>query len=319
MLLRATLLIFLCALPGGAHAQPLVGEPISPLPPNTAGDEARIALGRTLFYEKRLSHDNRQNCVSCHDLGRGGADGRGHSNGFSGRRLPVNTPSIYNTAFNFRQTWLGKAATIEVEISNVFTNPKVFATSWGEVLGKLGADATLAAGFRQAYGAPPDQANVTDALASFLRTLATPSRMDRYLRGDPNAISQEEKLGYAKFKSYGCIACHQGVNVGGNMYQKIGVMQEVPGLGKGDADLGRFLITGRASDKHVFRVPSLRNVALTAPYLHNGSIETLDGVVAAMFKYQLGRSSSAQDRALIVKFLHTLNGEVLPPPGATPP
>jgi cytochrome c peroxidase len=168
------------------------------------------------------------------------------------------------------------------------------------------------------YGDTVNAAQLKDALGEYLRSLATPSRFDRYLRGDKQALSTDEKLGYARFKSYGCVSCHQGINVGGNMYQKFGAVRELAPGASMAADLGRYELTRREADRHMFRVPSLRNVALTAPYFHNGSVATLEEAVDAMFKYQLGRQAPPLDKELIVRFLHTLNGEVMPPPGALP-
>ena len=176
----------------------------------------------------------------------------------------------------------------------------------------------MSAHFKRVYGEDISAALAKDALSNYLRLLVTPSRFDRYLRGDKTALSADEKTGYAKFKSYGCVSCHQGINVGGYMYQKFGAMR-APGEGAAiAADQGRFELTKRAADRQMFRVPSLRNVALTAPYFHNGSVATLDEAVGAMFKYQLGRDAPELDRAQIVQFLHTLNGETMPPPGAQP-
>ena len=318
---RAVVTIALGWTLGGAQAvwaQASSGEPIRALPDSAGGDPSRIALGRSLFFDTRLSRDGRQSCASCHDLKRGGADHKALSAGFGGKLNQYNTPSVYNSALNFRQSWTGREATLEERLDHIVQGPAEFANSWQAVLATLAADSALAARFRQVYDDELRAAYLKDALAQYLRSLITPSRFDRYLRGDPGAITAEEKAGYAKFKSFGCAACHQGVNVGGNMYQKIGVMRELPGLAPAGADLGRFQFTGREADRHVFRVPSLRNVALTAPYFHNGSIDTLEEAVDTMFKYQLGRSASAQDKELIVRFLHTLSGERMPPPGALP-
>ena len=301
-----------------AWAQVLSGEPIRALPEKAAGDPARIALGRQLFYDPRFPRNKRKSCATCHNLKQGGADGRALSAGFGGKLSQFNTPSVYNSALNFRQSWTGREATLEERLDHIVAEPAVFATSWAAVTAALAEDGELAAQFRQVYDDELRPEYIKDALAQFLRSLITPSRFDRYLRGDSTAITPEEKAGYAKFKAFGCVACHQGVNVGGNMYQKFGAMRELPGLAPAGADLGRYQLTGREADRHVFRVPSLRNVALTAPYFHNGSVDTLEEAVDVMFKYQLGRAASARDKELIVRFLHTLNGEQLPPPGALP-
>lgn len=307
---------------GPAHAEsgrtPMSDEPIRPLPDSIEFDRNKVALGKRLFFDPRFSRNNKLSCASCHDFSKGGADGRARSPGVDGRLGPFNSPTVFNTAFNFRQLWSGKAESLEDQIDMAIVNPKVFDSSWDAILGKLRKDAALASEFRAVYPDGLNRKNVTDAVAVFERSLVTPSRFDAYLRGNPDAISAEEKLGYAKFKSYGCIACHQGMNVGGNMFQVFGVIRPYPGNGGGshEADLGRYQVTGRDIDRNVFKVPSLRNVARTAPYFHNASARTLEEAVDVMFRYQLGRTAPQEDKALIVKFLHALNGDV--PPHALP-
>ncbi|WP_088710217.1 cytochrome-c peroxidase [Noviherbaspirillum denitrificans] len=303
--------------PAAAQSRPL-DEPIRPLPDKLDVDPVRVALGKRLFFDTRFSRDGKVSCANCHDFGKGGADGRERSPGVDGRLGPANSPSVFNAVFNFRQLWNGKAQTLQDQVDMAIASPNVFDTNWDSILARLGRDAVLARAFRQAYPDGLTRRNVTDALVAFERTLVTPSRFDAWLRGNADAISAEEKQGYAKFKSYGCVACHQGINVGGNMFQVFGVVR--PYLGRDgvekESDLGRFLVTRRESDKHVFKVPSLRNVALTAPYFHDASARTLEEAVDVMIKYQLGRTAPKEDRALIVKFLHTLTGA--PPPGAQP-
>jgi cytochrome c peroxidase len=302
---------------GTALAQPLLAEPIRPLAARASGDPARIALGRALFHDLRLSNDNRQSCATCHQLDKGGADGRARPLDAGGIRSQFNTPSIYNSTLSFRQTWTGRHSGIDGVLEHVIARPGVYASTWELVASRLtGSD--IGVRFNQVYGEDVSGALVKDALGQYLATLVTPSRFDRYLGGDKNAISNDEKLGYARFKSYGCVSCHQGINVGGNMYQKFGAMRDLaPGVPLA-ADLGRYDFTRREADRHMFRVPSLRNVALTAPYLHNGSVATLEEAVDAMFKYQLGRGAPPQDKDLIIRFLRTLSGEQMPPKGAKP-
>ena len=298
-----------------AWPQERSAEPIRPLPVAAKADPDRVALGRVLFADPRFSHDDRQSCASCHDLAKGGADGLAHSPGFAGRGNLLNTPTIFNSVHNFRPSWIGREATLQMRLDQVVTGQTELASSWPEIVAKLSNDGAMQRQFQRAYHAGPSRDTISDALRAYLRQLVTPSRFDRYLRGQRDAITADEKLGYAKFKSYGCAACHQGINVGGNMYQKFGTMRALPGLKQDEADLGRFLVTGREEDRHVFRVPSLRNVALTAPYFHNGSVATLEEAVDVMFTYQLGRSASKEDRALIVRFLGSLTGEDLPVAG----
>jgi cytochrome c peroxidase len=310
--------LILLAWHGCAPAQPVLAEPIRPLPVKPGVDAARAALGRALFHDLRLSRDSTQSCASCHQLGHGGADPRPLSVGAGGASMQRNTPTIYNSVFNFRQSWIGRYAGVDDVLEHVMGTAPGGPSAWELVVSRLTGDAAMSVQFNRVYGDDISAALAKDALSNYLRLLVTPSRFDRYLRGDKTALSADEKTGYAKFKSYGCVACHQGINVGGNMYQKFGAMR-APGEGAAiAADQGRFELTRRAADRHMFRVPSLRNVALTAPYFHNGSVATLDEAVGAMFKYQLGRDAPELDRAQIVRFLHTLNGETMPPPGAQP-
>jgi cytochrome c peroxidase len=291
-------------------AAPLV-EPIRPLPVSTQQDPARADLGRQLFVDVRLSANGRVSCSSCHDLAKGGADGRVHSIGFSGKPTGVNAPTVLNAAFNFKQFWNGRVDSLEAQIDAVVQNPIEMGSTWGDVVAKVARDANYQKTFAGSYKDGVTKANIQNALATYERTLITPnSRFDRYLRGDHDAILEEEKAGYLKFKQYGCIACHQGVNVGGNMFQKFGVMGDYFAQRGNltEADMGRYLVTGEEGDKRVFKVPSLRNVALTAPYFHDGSAKTLDDAVDVMFRYQLGRVASKEDKTAIIKFLNTLTG-----------
>lgn len=306
----------LAALTSLAFGQATPNEPIRPLPRDSGADPARAALGRVLFHDLRLSPDNTQSCASCHQLARGGADGKALAVGPGGTRSAFNTLSIYNSALNFRQTWTGRHQGIDGVLDHVFGPDS--ARAWALVAARLIGDDDIGARFQQSFSSDVSADGVKEALASYLQSLQTPSRFDRYLRGDGQAISAEEKAGYAKFKSYGCVACHQGINVGGNMFQKLGAMRELAPEVRAAGTLGRYSVTRREADRYMLRVPSLRNVALTAPYFHNGAVATLDEAVDAMFKYQLGRSAPPQDKQAIVRFLHTLSGEKLPAAGALP-
>jgi len=294
--------------PAGAQ---MLNEPIQPLPQRLDLDTRKVDLGRALFNDKRLSKDNSIACASCHDLAKGGADGRQFAVGIKGQVGPINTPTVLNAAFNFRQFWNGRAASLEEQAAGPVHNPGEMGSNWDEVLGKLRQDAKMVEFFKNIYGDGMQPRNIQDSIATYERSLVTPSRFDRFLRGEANAITQDEKRGYELFKNYGCVACHQGVNVGGNMYQTFGVLGNYfQDRGKvTDADLGRYAVTKRESDRYVFKVPSLRNVALTAPYFHDGSAQTLEAAVDVMFRYQLGRTAPAADKALIIKFLKTLTAE----------
>ena len=189
---------------------------------------------------------------------------------------------------------------------------RVMNTSWPELLSKLQADASYPREFTRLYGGGPSASTCSTRSRSFQRSLATPnSRFDRHLRGEPEALSPEEAQGYRLFKSYGCIACHQGANLGGNLFQRVGIFRDLlpPQAAAVEADLGRFAITGLETDRKVFRVPGLRNVAVTAPYFHNGHTGSLAEAVEIMARSQLGRELPPHDVDLIVRFLGALTGE----------
>ena len=291
----------------------LSSEPILPLPDSIPGlDPQKVALGNTLFHDTRLSHDNTIACATCHRLDQGGIDGRQYPIGIKGQVAETNVPTVFNSAFNFRQFWNGRAATLEDQAAEVIINPLEMGSSWVEVMAKLKQDAGYAASFSQIYNNGITPGNIVDAIATFERTLLTPNaRFDKYLKGDDQAITAYELAGYKLFKSYGCISCHQGRNIGGNFYEKLGVMRDyfkergaITAAGQ-----GRYAITQNPDDMHKFKVPSLRNVALTAPYFHDGTIKTLEQAVIAMGEYQLGLSLPEEDVARIVAFLRTLTGE----------
>jgi cytochrome c peroxidase len=312
--LRATLAGVLLAIPYMAFAQQS-GEaaPITPIPLVAPADPAKVRIGEKLFSDRRLSRGNVKACTSCHQLERGGDDNQPLSPGTDGQPLDFNTPTIFNVSLNWRFNWRGNFRSIETQNESALLDPRLMNTSWDELLGKLRADSTYVAAFAESYGRSPDRVSVLDALAAFQRSLLTPNaRFDRYLRGERDAISADEKRGYEMFQVYGCIACHQGVNIGGNLFQKFGIFED-PFVWRSRqtmADLGRFAITGQARDRHVFRVPSLRNVALTAPYFHDGSTDSLAEAVEIMARNQLGRALTPEEIRLIVSFLDSLTGEI---------
>jgi cytochrome c peroxidase len=249
-------------------------------------------------------------CASCHDLARGGDDGRARSETSDGRPSDFNASTVFNAALNARLNWRGNFRTLTEQNEAVLLDPRLMNVTWTELLAKLRADADYRAAFKALYGGP-EREHVLDALATFQRSLLTPdARFDRYLRGERDAITAEEARGYQLFKAYGCIACHQGVNVGGNLFQRFGVFYD-PFAARGNvgaADLGRYTITGREDDRKVFRVPSLRNVAVTSPYFHDGSAASLAEAVDIMARSQLGRELPRDDIDLIIRFLRTLTG-----------
>lgn len=285
---------------------------VRPLPPPPPVDPRRAALGERLFRDQRLSSDGTVSCASCHDLNDGGDDGRRASTGVGGAVGRVNAPSVFNAALNFRQFWDGRATTLEEQAEGPITAPDEMGGSWPPILASLAQDTELTRDFAAAYEGGLSAANVRDAIASFERTLTTPgSRFDRHLQGESGALSEQQERGYRLFVEYGCVSCHQGAGLGGNMYQRFGVMGDyfADRGGVTAADYGRYNVTGREEDRFVFKVPSLRNVARTAPYFHDGSAATLGEAVRVMARYQLARSLDDGEAAALVAFLESLTGE----------
>jgi cytochrome c peroxidase len=266
-------------------------EPITPIPAPPAQDMQRQLLGERLFGDRRLSRDNTHSCLSCHDIGTNGASANAREKS-SGQPTLLNTPTVFNVSLNFRLNWEGNFRSLEEGVENSLRNPAIMASSAEEGVSKLRADPDAVKQFRDAYGRDPDAAAVLDAIATYERSLLTPgSRFDRWLAGDADAITPEELSGYQIFKSLGCVTCHQGVNVGGNLFQRHGIFHP---LGSPEPVL--------------LRVPSLRNVAATAPYFHDGSALTLPEAVKSMGIAQLDRVLTDQQIASIVAFLNTLTG-----------
>jgi cytochrome c peroxidase len=291
--------------------QTISGEPILPLVAAVNLNQRKVDLGRQLFHDRKLSKDNTISCASCHSLDKGGTDQMARSVGVNGALGDVNSPTVFNSSLNFKQFWDGRATTLEEQAAGPIHNPKEMATSWKEIIAKLSKDTHYKSQFKDLYGTLSETA-VANALAEFEKSLITPnSRFDKFLLGDADALTQEEKDGYLLFKSYGCASCHQGVNAGGNLFEKFGVMGNYF-ADRGNitkADLGRFNVTQKESDKYQFKIPSLRNVSLTPPYFHDGHAKTLSDAVKVMAKYQLGKKISDEDTRRIVQFLDTLTGE----------
>ncbi len=284
-------------------------EPIVPIPLTIELDAAQVALGEKLFHDPRLSRNNVFSCATCHRLDQGGGDGVSRPPTPTGGLHLRNTPTVFNVALNSRFHWDGAFRTLEAEAEAAIHDPTIMNSDWADVLPKLQADADYVSAFNAAYPGGLTRANTLHAVASFERSLITPnSRFDQYLRGNADALGDDEKRGYELFKSYGCVACHQGVNVGGNMFQRFGIFRSQDRR-HDDEDAGRFGVTGAERDRQVFRVPSLRNVAVTAPYYHDGRVQTLETAVDLMATRQLGRPLHTEEIELIVQFLHTLTGE----------
>ena len=302
-------LVCVAGVPAGAAR---AAEPIKPIPEQTGADPDRAALGRALFHDPRLSRDDTVSCASCHDLASGGDDGRKVSVGIEDRAGAINSPTVFNVGLNFKQFWDGRVTTLEQQVDDPVQSPREMGSLWPDVVAKLYQDAEYPERFEALYPEGIGRNSIRNALAEFMRSLTTPnSPFDRWLKGDESALDRKERHGYALFKSYGCVSCHQGANVGGNMFQVFGVLNEYFQK-RGDiteADLGRFNVTGNPADRHAFKVPSLRMAAHTAPYLHDGSAATLRDAVDAMFEFQLGRDAPDEDKDAIVAFIRTLAGE----------
>ncbi len=312
------------ATPGTAAnvAPEVVTEPVEPLPELSELDldMRKVVLGRRLYHDTRLSGDGTVSCATCHSLDHGGAEPRAVSVGIGGQLGPINSPTVLNSRYNFRQFWDGRAADLREQAAGPIENPAEMGHSFVELIPQLKENATYTAAFQEAYGSEITKELVLDAIATYEESLLTPSPFDAYLRGDKGAISAEAKAGYVAFKEVGCTACHSGMLLGGQMFQRLGLLKDYfkdRGKEITPADLGRYNVTQKDDDRHMFKVPTLRNVALTAPYLHDGSAETLEEVIRIMATYQLGQDLDAAKIAQIKAFLESLTGEL--PPHAREP
>jgi cytochrome c peroxidase len=221
----------------------------------------------------------------------------------------MNTPTVFNAGFNQYQMWSGRVALLEQQIDDVINNDKHMNSSWPAILQRLRRHDVYPALFADIYADGISVPAIQDALATFERSLITPdSAFDRYLRGDKQAISSEQKEGFRLFKDYGCISCHQGINLGGNVRALLGVFIERTKPGS-DARGGSAEVELPQSEVNIYRAPPLRNVARTAPYFHNGSIANLHEAVIVMARSQLGRDMPAEHADKIVAFLDSLTGE----------
>lgn len=286
-------------------------EPISPIPLSVESDGDKLKLGRSLFFDPRLSKNNSISCASCHQLEEGGDDNVAKGISLQSKTHVINTPSIFNARYNFRQNWDGSAKDLAEQIDMVVSNHHEFSSNWDEIMDKLSMDTALTDQFQDTYKSGLTKESMIDAIVEFEKSLVTPNaRFDRYLRNEAK-LTRDEVDGYKLFKELGCISCHQGTNVGGNLYQKFGIfynyIAERGHITK--QDYGKFNSTNRQIDKFVFKVPSLRNIAVTAPYLHDGSAETLEEAIEIMGRTQLGRELNEDEVRLIKAFLNTLTGE----------
>ncbi|MHA7815399.1 MAG: cytochrome-c peroxidase [Pseudohaliea sp.] len=294
-------------------------EPIAPIEPPTGVNSAKAAIGKQLFFDPRLSKSGFLSCNSCHNLSMGGSDNLPSSIGHGWQQGPINSPTVLNARYNVAQFWDGRAGDLQEQAAGPIANPKEMAMPHDLALEVIASIPGYLEAFAAAYG---DEAvtleRVTETIAEFERTLVTPGApFDRWLQGDEAALSDDEKAGYALFKDSGCTACHNGPAVGGGMFQKMGLVRPYE---TDNPAQGRYALTGKESDRMVFKVPTLRNVELTYPYFHDGGAETLDEAVRVMGRLQLGREFSDSEVAQLVAFLKSLTGElpqfalpVLPP------
>ena len=289
-------------------------EPVRPIDEALPYDEVKAALGFKLYHDKRLSVDNTVSCASCHGLNTAGVDNKQYSEGVEGKLGGVNAPTVYNAVYNFVQFWDGRAATLADQAAGPPVNPVEMASpNFDAIVAKLNKDSKFVREFKKAYPEGLSQATITDAIEQFERTLITPnSRFDKYLRGDKEAVTAEELQGYELFKKYNCATCHVGKNLGGESYELMGLRKHYfaeRGLELTEEDNGRFKQTGVERDRHRFKVPGLRNVALTWPYYHDGTRSSLKEAVCDMGTYQSGVTLTDEEEDLIVAFLNSLTGE----------
>lgn len=267
----------------------------------------KALLGKKLFFDTRLSKDDTISCASCHDISNGGDDNRDFSIGINNRKGSVNSPTVLNSKYNFTQFWNGKARDLKEQINGPVHNPMEMGSSLDEIVKKISSDSYYKKQFELIFKDGLTKTNLVDALAEFESALITPdSRFDKYLKGDKTALSKDEIKGYELFKKNGCISCHNGVNIGGNLFQKMGILKEYKSKTN---NLGRFNVTKDEEDKNYFKVPTLRNIDKTAPYFHDASAKTLHDAVSVMMEYQLGIEPNEDEIDKIVKFLKTLDGQ----------
>jgi cytochrome c peroxidase len=283
-------------------------ELIDPIKPAKVTDAALVELGKKLYFDPRLSKSGFISCNSCHNLSMGGTDNIKTSIGHNWTKGPINAPTVLNSSLNVAQFWDGRAADLKEQAGGPIANPGEMASSHTLSVHILQSIPGYVADFKKVFGSDKvDIDKVTKAIAAFEETLVTPnSRFDKWLKGDKKAITEQELAGYNLFKSTGCIACHNGPAVGGNTFQKMGIVEPYKSTTGGD---GRSAVTGKDADRFNYKVPTLRNVELTYPYFHDGEAATLKEAVDVMGRLQLGRKFTEDENAKIVAFLHTLTGD----------
>lgn len=282
---------------------------VIPSEDNPLTDE-KVALGRMLYYETRLSRNHDISCNSCHMLDKYGVDGQPTSPGHKGLRGDRNSPTVYNAAGHFVQFWDGRAGTVEEQAKGPVTNPVEMAMPSEErVVATLKSMPEYVEAFKKAFPGERDPVtfdNVGRAIGAFERRLVTPARWDKFLQGDHSALTGDEKKGFNHFVSAGCPACHAGVYVGGNLFHRLGAVKPWPDT----TDTGRAKVTNQEADRMMFKVPGLRNIEKTGPYYHDGGIGTLEEAVSRMAEYQLGKTLAQEEVQSIVIWLKSLTGEI---------
>ncbi len=305
--------------PNTLAAEEFKNEPVRPIPDSIAVDARKVALGEALYHDTRLSGDGTVSCATCHGINTAGVDNKQYSEGIKGQLGGVNAPTSFNACFNFVQFWDGRAATLAEQAGGPPLNPvEMGSASFDEIAARLSADADFTARFKAVYPEGLNEQTITDAIAEYEKTLVTPnSPFDRYLKGDKQALTAEQVEGYALFKEYNCATCHAGVNMGGLSYELMGKRADYfkdreinAKSGLTDADNGRWAQTKVERDRYRFKTPTLRNVALTWPYYHDGSVPTLDKAIDMMARYQVGREMPAADVQKVQSFLQALTGEL---------
>ncbi len=294
-------------------AEEFANEPVQPLMTSIPTDSAKVALGFALYHDTRLSGDNTISCATCHGLNTGGVDRKQYSEGIKGQLGGVNAPTVYNAALNCLQFWDGRAADLKEQAAGPPLNPvEMGSISFDEISDKLAEDKDFSKKFLAIYPEGFNQSTITDAIAEFEKTLLTPSRFDKYLMGDKDALTADELEGYQLFKDNKCATCHVGMNIGGQSFEYMGIKKnyfDYRGTGLTDGDNGRFAVTQNESDRHKFKTPTLRNVMITYPYMHDGSIKTVEDAIRVMHQFQIGKNITDPEIKKIIAYLNTLTGE----------
>ena len=284
----------------------LFASNITPIPLHVDYDEKKARLGKRLFFDTILSKDNTISCASCHNLPGSGANSTAYSFGVNATEGIVNSPTVLNSSFNFSQFWNGRAKDLKDQALGPIQNPIEMAENIPNIMKKL-KKSTYKKDFLEIYKNGVTENNLAEVLAEFQKALFTPnSKFDKFLRGDKDAIDEQEKRGYTLFEDFGCISCHNGRNVGGNSYHKIGLFSPYK---QNKPFLGRYAVTKRQRDKGMVKIPSLRNIELTAPYFHDGGAKSLKEAISTMLKLQIGISANKKDIDDIESFLKTLTGQ----------